>query len=479
MTTTREMLSVGLDVGTTTTQIVFTKIFLSDRARMGQVPRVGVSDKIVLYASPIYFTPLRSRDTVDVSALEAIVRAEYARAGFTAAQIETGAVIVTGEIAKKQNAAEILQTLGKWAGEFVVTVAGPRVESQMAGRGSGAAAWSREHYARVTNIDIGGGSANAALFELGNLLAASAMNIGGRIIEIDHATLTVRHLAEPARKIIDAHRLPIAVDQRADRATLRAFCDILAELTVELIDGRESNLGRAVMLTPPMPISGRGTKIFFSGGVAEYFYHPPDDLTLDSITRHDDIGPLLGLALRENETLRTMDVRQPPETLRATVLGASSQTVTLSGSTIWAERALLPIKNVPVVHPLFDAQANSPAIASAIHDALIRWEVDARDHNVAIALEIAGQLDFARLSVIAHGIADYARTTPNARPLILILGKDYAQSLGQTLKALLPAKPLLAIDQVGLDEGDFIDIGLPMMDGRVVPLSVKTLIFYR
>ncbi len=201
----RELLSVGLDVGTTTTQIVFSKISLRNVAPALQVPRIGIADRRVLYQSPIYFTPLATRDRVDVRALEELVGQEYLRAGFSPAQVETGAVIVTGEIAKKENAAEILQALGRYAGEFVVTVAGPRVEAQMAGRGSGAAAWSREHYARVTNVDIGGGSANAAVFELGHTLAASAMNIGGRIVEIDRATMHIRHLADPARKIIQAH----------------------------------------------------------------------------------------------------------------------------------------------------------------------------------------------------------------------------------------------------------------------------------
>lgn len=479
----RELLSVGLDIGTTTTQIVFSKISLQNIARSNQVPRIGIADRQILYQSPIHFTPLASRERVDLNALDALVNAEYQRAGFAPNQIETGAVIVTGEIAKKENAAEILQALGRYAGEFVVTVAGPRLEAQMAGRGSGAATWSREHYARVTNVDIGGGSANAAIFELGNTLSASALNIGGRIIEIDRATKTIRHLADPARKIIQYHNLPIAVGQRAELEPLRTFCDVLAELTVELIEGRASALAHQVMLTPPMNLSGRGTKLFISGGVGYYFYHPLTNVTLDNVIVHDDIGPLFGLALRENATIKQMETIEPPETIRATVIGASSQTVTLSGSTIWAEREILPIKNIPVVRPQIGSagSAESPrGIADAIRNALTRMEIDPRKDNAAIAIEVSGALDYTRLQNLATGLADYAtRDLPGDRPLILILGKDYAQSLGQTIKGLIPQRALLAIDQIGLDEGDYIDIGNPMMDGRVVPVSVKTLVFYR
>ncbi len=473
----RELLSVGLDVGTTTTQIVFSKILLRNVAPALQVPRIGISDRRILYQSPIHLTPLATRERVDVRALDAIVAHEYAQAGIQPTQVETGAVIVTGEIAKKENAAEILQALGRYAGEFVVTVAGPRVEAQMAGRGSGAAAWSREHYARVTNIDIGGGSANAALFELGNTLAAGAMNIGGRIIEIDRATMRVRHIADPAARIIDYHALPITVGGRAELGPLQTFCNILAELTVELIGGRESELARRVMLTPPMSISGRGTRLFISGGVGHYFYHPLSTVTLESVTAHDDIGPLYGSALRQNPTIQRMEVVEPPETIRATVIGASSQTVTLSGSTIWAERELLPIKNIPVVHPLIGRAAS---IADAISEAMARMEIDPSRENAAIAVEVQGALDYQQLQNRAQGLAEYAnrQLTPD-RPLILILGRDYAQSLGQTTKGLMPHRALLAIDQVGLDEGDYIDIGNPIMDGRVVPLSVKTLVFYR
>src|SRR3990170_525895 len=188
MSDLREVLSVGLDIGTTTTQVVFSRLHLADLSRMAALPRAGVgprvplirvAEKEILYQSPVHFTPLRSRDEVDGEALERIVREEYRCAGIRPEQIETGAVVVTGEIAKKKNAAEILDRLGGLAGEFVVTVAGPRLEAMMAGRGSGAAAWSREHYARVINVDVGGGSANAAVFELGEFLAAAGMSIGG------------------------------------------------------------------------------------------------------------------------------------------------------------------------------------------------------------------------------------------------------------------------------------------------------------
>jgi ethanolamine utilization protein EutA len=325
-------------------------------------------------------------------------------------------------------------------------------------------------------VDIGGGTANSAVFELGNTLAAAAMNVGGRIIEIDPNTMQIRHIAEPARKIIQRHSLPIAVGQRADLGPLGEFCKVLAELTVELIQGQESQLARQVMLTPPMGVSGRNTKLFISGGVGHYYYHPIQNVTLENVTAHDDIGPLFGLALREHPGIQQMEVVEPPETIRATVIGASSQTVTLSGSTIWAERQILPIKNVPVVRPYLGSTSKIP---DALCEAMARMEITPQSENAAIALEIHGALDFVQLQNLARGLADYSiRELPAERPLILILGRDYAQSLGQAVKSMVPERALLSIDQVGLDEGDYIDIGLPLMDGRVVPLSVKTLVFY-
>jgi len=478
MSDSRDLLSVGVDVGTTTTQIVFSRLNLQDVSRAGQIPRIDITDRKVIYQSPIMFTPLIDSETIDADRLNQIVRLEYAAAGVNPNQVETGAVIITGETAKKKNADEILRALSGLAGEFVVSVAGPNVESLIAGKGSGAADYSVKNYATVTNVDIGGGSANSATFRAGNLIGAAAMNYGGRILEIENATGRVRHIAEPAKHILDDIGLRLGIGDSPSLEDLRRFTDRMADLTVELIEGTSSPLAEKIYLTPPVGASGRGSLLMFSGGIGHYFYNPvPIDSVRDA-TRHDDVGPLLAESLQRNALLNTYMIVPPAETLRATVLGASTQTVTLSGSTIWAEREILPLKNVPVTRPILPSSLEPAGVASSIAEAVARWDVNLATDPFAVALELERPLDYESLTQLAAGLKAFADTMPGDRPLIVIIERDYAQALGQTVKGLAPSRSLLVIDQVGLSEGDYIDIGTPLMDGRVVPLSVKTLIFY-
>jgi len=478
----RQMLSVGIDVGTTTTQLVFSRLVLQDVARPGQIPRIGITAREVIYQSPITFTPLRDRETIDAQRLTELARQEYAHAGVDPRQVETGAVIITGETAKKKNADEILRALAGLAGEFVVTVAGPHVESLIAGRGSGAAQYAQSHYTTVTNADIGGGSANTAVFKAGALVAAAAMNYGGRIIEVEHSTGRVRHVAEPARHILADCHLRLEIEDSPSLDQLRRFTDRMADLTIELIEGTSSPLASKLYLTPPASVSGKGTVLMLSGGIGHYFYNPINIDSVTDATIHDDVGPLLAESLRNHAGLRAYEIIKPAETLRATVLGASTQTVTLSGSTIWAEAGLLPLRNVPVIRPQLGEHVGSPLqpdrVAEAIADAVRRWDVDLAADHFAVALELNRPLDYTLLLQLSSGLTEFAKTLPEGRPLVAIIERDYAQALGQTVKAMAPERPLLVIDQVGLSEGDYIDIGQPLMDGRVVPLSVKTLVFY-
>ncbi len=484
------MLSVGIDVGTTTTQLVFSRLILGGGMTGGSTPLsrsplnllrpAGIVAKQVIYQSEAHFTPLKGPDEIDALALEQILRQEYQRAGITPAQVETGAVIITGETAKKRNADTILQAVSNLAGDFVVSVAGPHLESMMAGRGAGAAAYSQEHYCTVTNIDIGGGSANSAIFRQGDLLAAAAMNYGGRILQVDPVSGRIRHIAGPAQLILAYLGLPLSLNSQPTLAQLRQFTDCMADLTVHLIEGTRHPLGDKLMLTAPSPVSGRDTVLFFSGGIGYYFYQPVTITSVADAARHGDVGPLLAESLRLHPVIQGYTIRRPPETMRATVMGAGLQTVTLSGSTIWAEAEILPIRNVPVVRAQWPAgPPTRPQVTQAVQAALTRWDVNPAEALFALALELTWQLDFNSLTELAGGLADFAQAyLPAGQPFIIIIEHDYARALGQGVKTLLPRQPLLVVDQVGLQEGDYIDIGRPMLDGRVVPLSVKTLIFY-
>jgi len=481
--TGRELLSVGIDVGTTTTQIVFSRLHVQNVARLGQVPRLQVNAKALLYQSPIAFTPLLTPEEVDVQALTAIVREEYRRAGFTPAQIETGAVIVTGEIARANNADAILTALSHLAGDFVVTVAGPNVESQIAGRGAGVADYSSRHYVQATTVDIGGGTANAAIFRGGEHLSSSALAVGGRQMMVEKTSGIVRHIAPPGRIIVESLGLAVREGQRVELETMERFCTCMADLTADLVEGKVSELGQRLQLSPPLRGADQSSVLFFSGGVGTYFYDPLEIHSVADVLRHDDVGPLFAQCLRFHPRIRHRNVQRPAETLRATVMGASSQTVTLSGSTIWVAKEWLPLRNLPVVRPQLSPEEllQPDHLAEALRYAGQRWDVDESHGTLALALDLPARLNHAGLSAIADGVvrhSDARNGHSNHAPLILVLERDYAQALGQSIHALRPALPLIVIDQIGLAEGDFIDIGHPMLGGRVVPVSVKTLIFY-
>jgi ethanolamine utilization protein EutA len=474
----RQLLSVGIDIGTTTTQLVFSNLSIHDVARPGQIPRIDITDRKVLYQSEIIFTPLVDEDTIDVVRLVDFIRSQYAAAGVMPSQVETGAAIITGETAKKKNADEILKAAAGLSGDFVVTVAGPNVESIAAGRGSGASEYSRQHFNAVTNIDIGGGSANSAQFRQGQLVTTAAMNYGGRVIELADGSGLVRHITKPGRILCEQLGFSFQAGDRVDLASLQKICDLMCDLTLELVEGTTSTTGSKLYLTPPATVSGKGKPLLFSGGVGRCYYENDEHLTLSTLASYGDIGPLLAERMHLHAGLQQYTIVRPPETMRATVLGAASQLITLSGSTIWAEPGILPLRNVPVVRPVLDPQDPTHEFISAVELALQRWDIHPLEDPFAIVLDLSRPLDFNSLNQLAQAISGFANRLPASRPLLIVVRRDYAQSLGQTLRARQEPHPLLIIDQVGLEEGDYIDIGQPLLDGRVVPLSVKTLIFY-
>lgn len=483
--TSRDMLSVGIDVGTTTTQLVLSELSVTNQARMGLVPRLDIETRRVLYQSEPHLTPLMSEDEVDVERLVRLIRQEYARAGVDPSQVETGAVIITGETARTRNAEAILNGLGDLAGDFVVTVAGPNLESQIAARGSGAAQWSAAHFASVVNVDVGGGSSNAAFFRNGHHIASAAAMVGGRQAVLDAETGRLVHLGPSGRLISRQLGLDLQVGGTPQVGELRRLTDAMADIIVDLCLGMVSPLGEKVALSPPLKLDGTTAAYFVSGGVGQLYYDNAPATTIGEVTRWGDVGPLLARSLRENPRWQQLRVERPGQTLRATVLGAASQQVTLSGSTIWAEDSHLPLRNAPVIEPRLSERVpgldDPAAITRVLTDGVHRWDRGAdHDGDFAIALDLPHRLNYPQMTAIADGTAEFARhNLPPGRPLVLVTEADYAQVLGQTIKQQLADLPLIVVDQIQLGEGDFIDIGEPLFDGRVVPVSVKTLVFYQ
>jgi ethanolamine utilization protein EutA len=337
----------------------------------------------------------------------------------------------------------------------------------------------------VVNVDIGGGSSNAELFRSGRHIASAASMVGGRQAVLEKGTGRLLHLAPTGRIIADRLGLGLRVGEIPRLADLKRLAAAMADIVVDLCLGVETPLGDKAALSPRLDVDGRVSAYFVSGGVGQLYYAHAPASTLTEVSVFGDIGPLLAEALRENPRWAELRVEQPAQTLRATVLGAASQQVTLSGSTIWAEDDHLPLRNAPVIEPhLLERDpglTSADAVAAALGEAVERWDRGAgREGDFAISLPLPGRIDFAQLTALADGVVAFARRhLPRDRPLVLVIEQDYAQVLGQTVKQKASELALIVVDQIQLGEGDFIDIGEPLFDGRVVPVSVKTLVFYQ
>lgn len=167
---TRQLLSVGIDIGTTTTQVIFSRLELVNRAAVSQVPRYEFIKRDISWQSPVFFTPVDKQGGLKEAELKALILAQYQAAGIAPESVDSGAIIITGESAKTRNARPAVMALSQSLGDFVVASAGPHLESVIAGYG-GAQSLSEQRMCRVLNIDIGGGTSNYALFDAGKSAA--------------------------------------------------------------------------------------------------------------------------------------------------------------------------------------------------------------------------------------------------------------------------------------------------------------------
>lgn len=250
--------SVGIDVGTTTTQVIFSALEVTNRAPVNQVPRYEFSRREILFQSPVIPTPLTAERAVDVARLLAFIDAQYASAGIARREIESGAIIITGETSKTRNARATIMEVSSQLGDFVVATAGPHLESVIAARGSGAAEYSRENAATVLNVDIGGGTSNYAVFAGGRLLDSACLNVGGHLLETDAAGRVTR-VHEPARLVCNELFGATVDPLRLSPQQLEQVAARMAELVIEVVGEFALAIVPLPLINVHVPVAGKVT----------------------------------------------------------------------------------------------------------------------------------------------------------------------------------------------------------------------------
>lgn len=473
------ILSVGIDVGTSTTQVVFSKLQMDNAGGYFSVPRVAIVDKEVVYKSEVYMTPLKTDVLIDTDALRDIVAAEFRKAGYRPEDTDSGAVIITGESARKENSDAVLKSLSDFAGNFVVSAAGPDMESLIAGKGSGAWQYSMDHHCRVANLDIGGGTTNVVLFEDGETLARGCLDIGGRLICMNPQGIITK-VSPAAAVMAQAAGVSVSVGDRCDELKLTAVTrQMAAALNAYLGVGTKDIDAILRQIKTPgssdFPVPEKVQAVFFSGGVADLIYHESADTWA-----YGDIGVLLGRAIRESRLFTDFQKMEPGETIRATVVGAGTYTTTISGSTITYSDDIFPLKNIPVIK--LDEELQEACFAGETEPVIrrIQWVLGQNDEEHFILAmpgkRNPGYMEMKRAAVSIRQIMD--RVQPPGEPILLVIESDIAKAMGQMIRQQPDLKrQVVAIDSIHVEDGEYVDMGKPMMNGMVIPVVVKTLIF--
>jgi ethanolamine utilization protein EutA len=433
----------------------------------------------VLYLSPVHLTPyMEGRERIDDQALGRLVDESYRQAGLTPDDVDTGAIILTGEAIRRDNARAIADLFAAQRGDFVCASAGHHFEALLAAHGSGTVAMTEDDPRRLLNIDIGGGTTKLAIAEHGRVLQTAALHVGGRLLTTDDDG-RIRILEPGGQALARNAGFSWEVGDSVTSTQLDTVADWMADAVLSAV--RDDPLPpdvASLFVTPPLSLPRQYDGIVFSGGVGEYVYGKESQ-------SFGDMGQPLGRALRERTSNGAFPWPLLParECIRATVMGASQYSVQVSGNTIYISDAeqLLPLRNLQVLRPHTDlAETLDPqTIATSIRDHFTRFDLEEGQSKVALVFEWQGDASFQRIEAFLNGlIAGIPKTIANGGPVILVFDYDVGGVIGASLKEErnLPNE-VLAIDGIILRDFDFVDIGRVLEPSGTVPVTIKSLVF--
>ncbi|MGB3407515.1 MAG: ethanolamine ammonia-lyase reactivating factor EutA [Jannaschia sp.] len=468
--------SVGIDIGSSGTQVIFSTIHLQRKAD-SHASRYVIVDRQTAYASPVAFTPFVNENEIDAVALGRIIDTAYADAAILPGDIDTGVVILTGEALRRANAEAIAGVVAANGGDFLTATAGNHMEAMLAAYGSGAAKQSFERGARILNVDIGGGTTKLALVDQGEIVWTAALHIGGRLVATDGTHVT--RLEATGAYFAREAGMPLALGDPIDADQMRAIATHMADLLTIAITTRDlPETVRSLFLTDvPDDFAGL-TGIIFSGGVGAYVSRQED-------RDFGDLGYHLGAVLRQRAEDGQLGapLLAGGSAIRATALGASEYSVQLSGqtSTVTAPGRCLPRRSLQVIKPTIDLGADPSAeeIGAAILAHFEAFDLDPVTNEVVLAFVFDALPEYARMRALAEGIRiALAGRIEDGHGLYVMIDGDIAQTLGGVLREDLGLEnDLLILDGISLRDFDYIDLGKIRLPSFTVPVTVKSLLF--
>jgi ethanolamine utilization protein EutA len=459
--------SVGVDIGSSTSHLLFSRLELER-----QDGRYVTVSREVLYQSDILLTPYTGGTTIDGAALGEFINRQYTAAGLERAQVDTGALILTGVALLRDNARSIAELFADEAGRFVAVSAGDNLEATMAAHGSGAVALSEARGA-VMNVDIGGGTTKVVICRDGHSTQLMAIDVGARLVACDAEGVVTR--LEPAGRDI-AQRVGVSLEVGAATSPddLKKMVTYMVDQLLGEVAAGGASGGSHLLRTAPLGDRADIAAITFSGGVSEFIYGRAEQT-------FGDLGPLIAAELAQRSL--GAPVLETPGGIRATVIGASQYTIQVSGSTIYLSPLdVVPVRNIPVVMPRFpwheDAFTEADVV-DAVQDALRRFDLADAAVPVAIAAQWEGSATYARIRAFCAGSVEAMRThVERGHPLILVFDSDIGGLLGLHFREEMHLEiPIISIDGVELREFDYIDIGELIPSSGAVPVVIKSLVF--
>ena len=458
--------SVGIDIGSSTSHLMFSQLLIGYPSVLQRKPIV--LERNVIARSPILLTPFSGDWNIEPEPLRELVDETFQAAGLSREEIDTGAVIITGEAARRDNAQIIAELFSDQAGRFVCATAGPTLETIMAAHGSGAVLHSRDQGIALLNIDVGGGTTKISLIVNGKIRATTAVNLGARLIAHD-STNTIVRLEKAGRRFLSDLGQNLDLEQNISHDLKARLADQMARrlfdaLTTGAAPWEEFFITAGLGELPS--IDG----VLFSGGVSEYIYSR-------EAQAFGDLGPELGRAIRREAERRSFNILDAGEGIRATVIGASQYTVQLSGETIFIPESMtLPARNLRVFVAESDWQA--PVLektAVAVARTLGERDPEVRGAPFVLAFSTPPFTGYGAVQEMARGIDRALENLPaDDRPVALV----FVHNIGQVVGGMLSSKwNMPCIDEVSLSELDFIDIGEVVESEGFVPVVIKSLAF--